>query len=370
MRKHNPENERIKRKYLVFLEHAKQQNVSSIDAVAKALLRFEEHTKFKNFKAFHFEQAVSFKKYLAKQISEQTGRPLSKATLNSTLRCLKTFFQWLSQQTGYVSKLTYTDMEYFNLSEKETRIANAKLIKPVATVKQIIHVLKTMPDDTDVEKRDRALIAFTLLTGARDSAIASMCLKHVDTINDQVFQDAREVNTKFSKTFTSNFFPVDQQGFVKAIVVDWIEYLKIELLFGNDDPLFPQTKIEQNKLRLFAANGLHKQNWSSANPIREIFRTAFNDAGLDYFNPHSFRNTLAQLGQRLCNTPEEMKAWSQSLGHDNVMTTFTSYGEVSPQREKEVFCSLTVKKEDNKSAASIESLEAKLDELLKANRAY
>ena len=220
MRKHNPENERIKRKYLVFLEHAKQQNVSSIDAVAKALLRFEEHTKFKNFKAFHFEQAVSFKKYLAKQISEQTGRPLSKATLNSTLRCLKTFFQWLSQQTGYVSKLTYTDMEYFNLSEKETRIANAKLIKPVATVKQIIHVLKTMPDDTDVEKRDRALIAFTLLTGARDSAIASMCLKHVDTINDQVFQDAREVNTKFSKTFTSNFFPVDQQGFVKAIVVD------------------------------------------------------------------------------------------------------------------------------------------------------
>ena len=198
MTKHNPENERIKRKYFLFLEHAKRQNVASVDAVAKAISRFEEYTKFKSFKAFHIEQAVGFKKDLSKQNNVATGKPLSKATLNSTLRHLKAFFQWLSQQTGYVSKLTYTDMEYFNLSEKDTRIATAKRVKPVATVEQIIHVLKTMPTNTDIEKRDRAVIAFTLLTGARDSAIASMSLKHVDIVNNQVTQDAREVKTKFS----------------------------------------------------------------------------------------------------------------------------------------------------------------------------
>ncbi len=368
MRKHNPENERIKRKYLVFLEHAKRQNVATIDGVAKALIRFEEHTKFKNFKTFHFEQAVSFKKHLAKQTNEKTGKPLTKSTLNSTLNHLKTFFQWLSQQTGYVSKLTYTDMEYFNLSEKETRIATAKRIKPVATVEQIIHVLKSMPHGTDIEKRNRALIAFTLLTGARDSAIASMSLKHVDIANNQVFQDAREVKTKFSKTFTSNFFPVDENGFVRGIVVRWVEYLKTDLLFGNDDPLFPQTVVQQNKNRRFAANGLQKQNWSSANPIRKVFRKAFNDAGLDYFNPHSFRNTLAQLGQRLCTTPEEIKAWSQSLGHENVMTTFTCYGEISSEREKEVFAALSTKKEENTDSVSIQSLEAKVDKLIEAQK--
>ena len=37
MIKHNPNNERIKRKYLIFLKEAKRQNESSIDAVAKAL---------------------------------------------------------------------------------------------------------------------------------------------------------------------------------------------------------------------------------------------------------------------------------------------------------------------------------------------
>jgi site-specific recombinase XerC len=37
-----------------------------------------------------------------------------------------------------------------------------------------------MPADTDVERWDRALIALILLTGARDNAIASLWLKHVD----------------------------------------------------------------------------------------------------------------------------------------------------------------------------------------------
>lgn len=63
-----------------------------------------------------------------------------------------------------------------------------------------------MPHQTDIEKRNRALIAFALLTGAQDSAIASMKLKHVDLIENCVNQDPREVNTKFSKTFNTFFF--------------------------------------------------------------------------------------------------------------------------------------------------------------------
>jgi len=206
MLKHNAENERAKRKYLIFLKEAKRQDESSLDTVAMALSRFEKYTKFKNFKAFHFEQAIGFKKYLAKQENKQTGKPLSKATLNSTLRSLKTFFQWLAMQTGYKSRINYTDTEYFNLSQKDSRIATARRIKPVPTLEQIKHTIEQMPKSTDIEKRNRALFAFTILTGMRDSAIASLKLKHVDVIVGSVFQDAREVKTKFSKTFTSYFF--------------------------------------------------------------------------------------------------------------------------------------------------------------------
>src|SRR5207249_11992479 len=71
-------------------------------------------------------------------------------------------------------------------------------------------------------------------------------------------------------------------------------------------------------------------------PIRKIFKDAFTNAGLPYFNPHSFRKTLAQLGEKLCRTPEQFKAWSQNLGHEKVLTTFSAYGEVAAERQREI----------------------------------
>jgi integrase/recombinase XerD len=208
MKKHNSDNERIKRNYFTFLKEAKRQSESSVDAVAMAISRFESYTKYKDFKAFHYQQAVCFKSHLAKQTNQQTGKPLSKATLNSMLGQLKAFFEWLAMQPDYKSRISYTDTEYFNLSEKEVRIATARSQTPVPTLEQINHVINTMPNNSAIERRNGSLIAFTLLTGARDSAIASLKLKHIDVIGNCIFQDAREVNTKFGKTFTTNFFPV------------------------------------------------------------------------------------------------------------------------------------------------------------------
>lgn len=334
MKKHNPNNVRITRKYCIFLKEAKRQDESTIDGITKAINRFEQYTKFKDFKQFHHQQAVGFKSHLTKQKNETTNKPLSKATLNTTLRHLKTFFQWLAREAGYKSRINYSDTEYFNLSEKDTRVANAKRKKPVPSIEQIINVLENMPGRTDIEKRNRALVAFTLLTGARDSAIASIKIKHVNLIEESLFQDAREVNTKFSKTFTTYFFPV---GVLPLnILKGWIEYLTKDLLFSPDDPLFPKTKIENSANRKFEATGLLREHWQTASPIREIFKQAFENADLPYYNPHSFRNTLVRLGEQQCQTPEEFKAWSQNLGHEGVLTTFYSYGDVADYRQAEL----------------------------------
>jgi integrase len=335
MKKHNPDNERIKRNYFSFLKEAKRQNESSVDAVAMSISRFESYTKYRDFKHFHHQQAVGFKNHLAKQTNQQTGKPLSKATLNSTLGQLKAFFQWLAMQPGYKSRISYTDTEYFNLSEKEVRIATARRQTAVPTLEQINHVISTMPSNSAIERRNRSLIAFTLLTGARDRAIASLKLKHVDVIGNSVFQDARDVNTKFSKTFTTYFFPVGDH--IHQIVYDWVLYLKEELLWGNDDPLFPKTNVIVSKEKTFKASGLKKEHWNTASPIRTIFKDAFEAADLPYFIPHSFRKTLVKLGQTRCQSPEEFKAWSQNLGHEDVLTTLYSYGYVQQQRQGEIF---------------------------------
>jgi integrase len=158
-----------------------------------------------------------------------------------------------------------------------------------------------------------------------------MGLKHVDLIAGCVYQDAREVKTKFSKTFTTYFFPVGDE--IREIVADWVQFLREEKLWGNDDPLFPATRIALGATRQFEAAGLEREHWSTASPIRKIFREAFERADLPYFNPHSFRNTLVRLGQERCKTPEEFKAWSQNLGHEQVLTTFLSYGAVATDRQ-------------------------------------
>ena len=133
------------------------------------------------------------------------------------------------------------------------------------------------------------------------------------------------MNTKFSKTFNTFFFPVGEE--LVQIVADWVLYLKEQKLWGNDDPLFPATRIAQGKTLHFEASGLDRSHWKSASAIRSIFRAAFVAAGVPYFNPHSLRNTLTEFGQQRCSSPEEYKAFSQNLGHEKVMTTFQSYGE-------------------------------------------
>ena len=334
MTKHHAENERIKRSYFTYLKGAKHRSEQSVDAAAKALARFEGYTNYKDFKAFHFQQAIAFTNHMTKQKGQRSGEVLSKATLHSTLSALQRFFQWLAGQPGYKSRFTYDDADYFSLSDNDMRVATAHREQRVPTMEQVKHVIATMPSVTEIECRNRALLAFTLLTGARDSAIASAKLKHIDLLAGNFYQDAREVKTKFSKTFNTFFFPVGEE--IRGIVADWVTYLREEKRWGNDDPLFPKTCVVPWVARQSQVAELKRDHWRTASPIRTIFREAFVGADLPYFNPHSFRNTLVRLGETTCKSPEEFKAWSQNLGHDKVMTTFLNYGEVAYQRQGEI----------------------------------
>jgi site-specific recombinase XerC len=144
------------------------------------------------------------------------------------------------------------------------------------TVEQILHVLATMPVETDIEKRDRAVIAFTLLTGARDGATASFKLKHIDMVAGKV-DHAREVATKRAKTFPTYFFPVGDD--IRAIVAEWVDFLRHKKLWGDDDPLFPKrdslafTKVNRS-MAIHSNPGIHcnkeRQMCARKNPRADL----------------------------------------------------------------------------------------------------
>lgn len=334
MAKHNAANERIKRDYFRFLAEAKGRDTATIDRVAKSLARFEDSTGHKDFKRFHREQAMAFKRRLAEQVNAQTGKKLSKATVTSALREVKTFFEWLAREPGYRSHIAFADADYLSPTEKDVAIARAKHERPVPSLEQVEAVLVAMPAASALDRRDRALVAFTAITAARVNALRTFRLGNVNIAQSYVEQDARTVATKFAKSFRTTFMPVSERA--HEIVADWVRELREDHLRSDSDALFPGTVMGIGEAGGFQPQGLARAGWDSTGPIRDVFRRAFASAGLPYFNPHSFRFMLVRHAMALDLSLEEMKAWSQNLGHADVLTTFVSYGRVPVHRQGEL----------------------------------
>ena len=99
--------------------------------------------------------------------------------------------------------------------------------------------------------------------------------------------------------------------------------------------------------------------------MRAIFKAAFARMELPYFKPHTVRDTLTQLAYKLQLNPEQLKAWSQNLGHANVLTTLQGYGHVSTERQGEILSRLPRFGDKLAESESPSEIAAKLAEMLK-----
>ncbi len=334
MRKFNEENERIKRAHARWLRDVQGRDQATIDIALAAIFRFEESTGFKNFKKFNLDQPSQFKTMLGRCKNQRTGTPLSKATIDSTLRHVRNFFRWIAGERGYKSHIRYADAAYFNNNLKDARIAHAERETPYPTLEQCSHAFRQMPEGNEFERRDKALFAFLMITGARDGAIASLKLKSIDLVDGSVYQDARDVKTKGAKTFTTWFFPMGE--LYRTCFYDWVNYLKNEALFGNGDALFPKPRMGLAKTGGFTKLGLSRQNYANANMIRKTIKRVFASAGLPEFGPHSFRKMLVAYGDSISKDRQQFKAWSMNIGHESVTTTILSYMPISSSRQAEL----------------------------------
>jgi len=148
------------------------------------------------------------------------------------------------------------------------------------------------------------------------------------------YQDARDVQTKGAKTFQTYFLPVGDDYL--TCFSEWVDYLRDDLLYGHEDALFPKPAMGHSFEGGYSVVGLSRDNWSNGTKIRDIIKTAFTNAGLPEFAPHSFRKTLVKYGVDICPTPESFKAWSLNLGHESVVTTLSAYCPISVERQKEL----------------------------------
>lgn len=350
MHRFNAENERVKRDYAEFLREADQKSEATVRGIEKAILRFEEYSGFSELGRFNRDQAKGSRLALTYPVDEHNR--LGSSTILSTLKAVQWFFRWLSVQPGFKSKIGNNAIAYFNLSEKDIRAATSSPTKPSPTMDQLKRVLASMPLGTVLEKRDRTVFALLMMTGIRDNAAASPLLGHVDIDRLMIVQDPRSVRTKNSKLIESVLLPLGPD--IENVLFFWVSYLRYDLGWNAGDPLFPQSKARIDPERGPIVDGIKRQIWSSSQPIQKIFKRAFFGADVPYFSPHRVRNTVVEYAYLKCRTPEELKAFSQNLGHESVATTLSSYGQIPLFRQRELI----------RNAGKSKDLDAKLELLL------
>jgi len=342
MRKFNAENERIKIDYEYYLRESKGRDENTIDKVRAALVKFEESTKFKPFKKFRIEQARQFKDHL-KRAKNAHGKPLSYSTVDQTLRMVRNFFEWLAGRQGFKKVITYAEAKYFNNNAKDAIAAHAQNPVQFPSTQAAYHAFQAMSERTEIARRDKAMFAFVVMTGARAGAVASFRLKHINLIDGHVFQKGGEVKTKNNKTFTTWFFPM-HSDYLRCFTA-WVNYLRHDKMYGPEDALFPkpQRRLVNGKFNFDALSG---DIYANASQVNKVFKRAFMQVQLPAYTPHSIRKTLGQeMSDR--NLPlDAQKAWSQNLGHENFVTTVSSYLPVDDRRQGELMKALKNDEED------------------------
>jgi integrase len=263
---------------------------------------------------------------------------LSVSSVRSTLAQCRAFFQWLAVHPKGIRKVDGTAAAYLQLSNNDERAGRATREGPVPTLEQVRAALMAMPATTDVERRNRAIVAFTALTGVRDAALISLRLGDVDVQKREVWQNPRHVRTKNRKGIVTFFMPFDPLW--EEVTLDWLAHARGPLGLTDKDPLFPKEALANDPATLsFRSAGLAREPWANATPVRAVFKAAFAAANLTYFRPHSFRKMIVRWAMAHC-TQLQVKAISQNLGHAHTMTTYNAYGNIPVHDQAKAIASI------------------------------
>lgn len=367
MLKSNLENEKIKNKYYEELKEKEGFSEATINAHKKAIFRYEEFSDFEDFRNFNKKKAVEYKNWLEVKKDPRTDKQISLTTVYHYIRNLKEFYQWLALQTNYKNKILLTDVGYLKLPKKQARIATASKREDFPTFEQVKKVVDSIEINSEIDRRDRALISFTLLSGMRDKAIITLPIGCFEKDRMFVNQDPKfGVQTKFSKTIRSYLFLFDEA--MTEYFLDWYNYLKAEKLFGNTDPIFPRNKVENAENSMsFISNEVEPKFWQSATSIRDVFKQRFEHAGIKYFSPHTFRHLAILTALSKCKNGHEIKAISQNFGHENVSTTLTTYGTLNQTQMSETISGMNFSKDSKPDTEIMQKIKALIEQENKSN---
>lgn len=328
------ENERIKREFFEYLRGAEGFAKSSVKEFAEAIGQWQRFSENEDFSKFDKSKALAFRDWLAERNTNTKTGKLAIPTRYHYLRRVKKFFYWLAEHPDYRNKVQKNHVDFLRLSKNDARIARSGSTKAKPTLEEARKIIETIGDTTEIDRRDRALISFALITGCRISAIVSLKMKNFDSEKRLVDQNPGDgVRTKNSKKILTTFFPIGWNA-PEQYFMEWYGYLETRG-YESDDPIFPATASDFG-VATYSKENVSRLSWKGTSGARKIFEKRCKNADVPYYHPHSFRHLVVAILSKTRLTEEEKRAISLNLGHANVGTTFGSYGYGSMSDEQAI----------------------------------
>ncbi len=328
----NRRNEKLRRDYKEYLRECLGKSQKTINMFMKVLHRFNEFTNNADFTTISKDIIIEFKKGL-----EQDNNLGARSVVSYILQ-LKKFFDWLGEQAVPCRQKIKQAAQYLTISKDIRKSAEQPTEKEVPDFDDLKQLFNSISVETEIDRRDRAIIAFLLLSGIRVNALITLPVKSIDIEKGCVKQfPSLGVKTKFSKPIETFLFKFDENMY--AEIIDWVRYLKDLKGFEDGMPLFPRNKLLATNNTSF----IDDKPWAGESSVIKMLKKRFSQCGVKYYSPHRFRDLTVKLGLLASENALQVKAVSQNLGHEHVATTLCQYSTLRSNQLKKTIQNLNYK---------------------------
>jgi len=322
MNKNKADNITMNKGFLTWSAQADGKCDNTVNQRHYHLLKLTNFMGNSNYKKLTTEIIIDFKMWI-----KDSG--VSAATYCAILKTIRKFLSWLMAQHGFKRKITSLLISYMSPTAEETRMAQQPAYRNLVSLDSVINLHNSIPDDTPIGMRDRAVVGTEITTGMRHKALITTPLSCLYLEEGYIHQDPRRgVQTKFKKNIKSAI--CDVNGIFLESIKKWEKYLRLNG-FGDADPFIPCAlkKYDPFSHCFKVSTDVEPKFWKSHTSLTEVLRKRCKAAGLPYFAPHNFRHLLVKMVKELDLSSKESKCFSQSLGHEHEDTTYGCYGKFS-----------------------------------------
>lgn len=315
----NPENEDLKEKYEKYLKNFRTIKLvdDSVKNKLTSINKFDEFCNYTNFSDFNADKGIAFYESLKNE-------DIELSTVFKHLNNVQEFLKWYFTNSKIKNhKHLIASLSVFEPTEEDKRLAKRLTYVEYPTLAEFEKIID-FEETSITDKRDKAILAFLYISCARINAVATATLNLID-LKKMIFkQDPLEgVKTKRQKHIITKLMPFDEKYF--DILKNWVEYLKQEQSFKDNDPLFPKiktyNKVEKIETKFMDGEGEYNK----------MLEKRCINAGCQKYNPHAFRHFGIHEALKKVRTGTQLKALSQNVGHEDITTILEQYAKMKPE---------------------------------------